>query len=105
MQGQGLHSMVKRSLRGNLITAHKDLTCSYKHNRPKRLTVVCSHCHGLQLGRFRLDVRTIFSLGGCAAPELGPVEVIEASSLEDVKTWLDKTLAEAGLVFAIVCFR
>lgn len=88
LQEQLLHSIAKRSLKGNLITAHKDLTGSYKHETPKYFSAVCrdSYCHVLKLGTFTLDVKKTFSLGGCAALKLGPTEVIETPSLEDFKT-------------------
>lgn len=88
LQGQVLHSIVKRSLKGNQITALKGLTCIYKHKTPKHFSAVYrdSRCHVLQIGRFRLDVMKTFSLGGCAALKLGPIDVIETPSLEDSKT-------------------
>jgi len=94
----GLFSLKKRSLRGDLINAYKDLNGGCQEDGDKLFSVVPSNWrrgngHKLKHRKFRLNMRkNFFPLRVTEHCNRLPREVVESPSLEIFKPRLDKFL-------------
>jgi len=95
----GLFSLEKRRVPGDLIAAFQYLEAAYRKDGDNLFSKACcdgtrSNAFKLRVGEFRLNIRRKFFMMRVVKHWSGlPREVVEASSLETLKTRLDGTLS------------
>jgi len=95
----GLFRLEKRRLQRDLIAAFQYLKGSYKKHGDRLFSrACCNRTRGkgfkLKKGRFRLDIwNKFFTVGMLKHWKTLPREVVDASSLETFKVWLDRALS------------